>query len=73
MAGFRLVLPRHRGGVTRYTWLIEIGEAQAWLARTWRDADSGWTRIWALALWAPTRACFCAGYWLVVPPERPAG
>jgi hypothetical protein len=58
--------------MTRYSWLIEIGEAQAWLARTWRNADSEWTKIWTLALWAPTRACFCVGYWLVVPPERPA-
>jgi hypothetical protein len=58
--------------MTRYSWLVVIGEAQAWLARTWREADSEWTRVWTLALWAPTRACFCVGYWLVVPPDRPA-
>jgi len=57
--------------VTRYSWLIKIGEAQAWLARTWRVADSAWTRTWTLALWVPMRACFCVGYWLIVPPERP--
>ena len=59
--------------MTRYSWLVGIGEAQAWLAETWREADSEWTKAWTLALWAPARACFCLGYWLVVPPDPPAG
>ena len=58
--------------MTRYSWLIKIGEAQVWLARTWRNTDSEWTRTWTLALWIPTRACFRFGYWLVVPPDQSA-
>jgi len=56
--------------MTRYSWLVWIGETQAWLARTWRESDSEWTKAWTLALWVPARAFFCVGYWLAVPPER---
>jgi len=47
-----------------------IGKSQAWLALTFRNADSLWTRSWTLALWIPTRALFCFGYAVLVPEER---
>ena len=58
--------------ISRYTALLIIGDAQAWLAQTYRTSASGWTRTWTLALWVPARALFLAGYWLLTPRRQPA-
>jgi hypothetical protein len=53
--------------MTRYTVLLQVGERQAWLARRFKQADTGWTRTWTLALWVPLRAVYCFGFRLLVP------
>jgi hypothetical protein len=53
--------------ISRFTPLLLVGEAQAWLAQTFRSSESSWTRAWTLTLWMPARALFVFAYWLLVP------
>ena len=52
--------------VSRYTPLIRVGEAEAWLAGRFKSSESGWTRTWTLALWVPARGLFLLGYRLII-------